>query len=141
MSLEHLSEALRERLEEDAHLLRAAARFVVEKILAAAETRARQSRAAPTPAQRTARRAQEAAQVTKLVEKVREVAVLDMPMPNGQQLRFCRGSEVALWGAGFSRIAAKVGPDCLVGEVVTEAEAAAWARHEIETARGASRGR
>jgi hypothetical protein len=46
-----------------------------------------------------------------------------MLMPNGEKLRFCRGSEVAQWGAGFARIAEKVRPDCLVGEVLCEAEA------------------
>ena len=124
MGPERLAERLVERLEEDRHLLLNAGRFLVERIITAVETRQRQSRAAPTPAQRTARRAQEVAQVTKLVEKVREVAVLDMLMPNGKHMRFCTGEEMAAFGTAYSRIAERVGA-AMVGEVMVEAEVCA----------------
>jgi hypothetical protein len=63
-----------------------------------------------------------------LVAKVKAIAVLDMLMPNGERLRFCRGSDVARFGVGFAKIAEKVGPDCLVGEVLRENEVQALLR-------------
>jgi hypothetical protein len=59
MGVDHLTEALCGRLTEDTHLLRAAARFVVERVLVTIETRRRMSRAAPSPRERAERRVAE----------------------------------------------------------------------------------
>jgi hypothetical protein len=85
-------------------------------------------RARTTARARAEHRAQEVVQVEKLVRRV-QATVLDQIMPNGQKLRFCRGSDCAAWGEGLSKLAAlatdRGGPDCLIGEVICEVEAAA----------------
>jgi hypothetical protein len=122
---DRLAEMLVERLEEDRHLLLDAGRFLVERILAAVETRQRQSRAAPSPEQRTARKAVEREQVKTLVEKVK-AAVLDTEI-GGTKLRFHTPATVSHMSTGLARIAElateRGGPDCLIGEVVCEREA------------------
>jgi hypothetical protein len=63
--------------------------------------------------------------VQALAAKAR-AKLLDMIMPmNGKALRFCLSSEVAAWGGGFSRIAAAVPPARMIGECLTDQEAAA----------------
>ena len=111
------SNALFELLLEDEALMRAVAAFVVEKLAAAPRRRVMPSRKA-----RSEHRAQEAVQVEKLVSRVK-AAVLDMEI-GGKKLRFHTGAEVAHLGAGFVKLAERVPADCLVGEIVTEIEAA-----------------
>jgi hypothetical protein len=120
---DRLAKALVDTLLDDRDLLLDVARFVIEKIAAVTETRQRMSRAAPSPRERAARKVSEQAAVKEIAAKVK-MLVLDTIMPNGEKLRFCRGSEVAQWGAGFSLIAERVGPDCLVGEVLCERDVA-----------------
>jgi hypothetical protein len=48
--------------------------------------------------------------------------LLDSMMPNGKQMRFCTGSEMTGFSAAYQAIAAKVGPNCLVGEILVEAQ-------------------
>ena len=59
--------------------------------------------------------------MTNLVEKVREVAVLDMLMPNGVAMRYCSGTQMAAFGSAYEKIAERVGA-AMVGEVMVEAE-------------------
>jgi hypothetical protein len=111
------SAALYDLLLEDEAVARAVAAFVVEKLAAAPRRRAR-----TTARARAEHRAQEAVQVEKLVSRVK-AAVLDMEI-GGKKLRFHTGAEVAHLGAGFVKLAERVPADCLVGEIVTEIEAA-----------------
>jgi hypothetical protein len=124
-STARLGELLFELLLEDQVLVRAVATFVVGKLAAAAPRTAAapRRRVMPSPKERAEHQVAEKA-VKEIAAKVKAALVLDTLMPNGERLRFCRGSEVAQWGVGFSRIAEKVGPDCLVGEVLCEREAA-----------------
>jgi hypothetical protein len=124
MGEERLAEALAERIEEDRRLLLDASRVLVRQALTT-ETivRRRRRQDGRTPEERSQRRIAAKAEVKKLVEKVREVAVLDMVV-DGKALRFLTGAEVARLGAGFSKLAERVPADALVGEIVTEAEAA-----------------
>jgi hypothetical protein len=118
-----LTAALIDRLEESADVRAVVARFVVFTLAADAAGRDRRRAVQPTPQQRESHRieARKVAQV--VVAKVAERIVLDMTMPNNKRLRFCTGQEVAAFGIAFAKIAEKVGPDCLVGEKLTEAEA------------------
>jgi hypothetical protein len=68
--------------------------------------------------------------VEQIVEQVNAMAVLDLLMPNGQRLRFCTGSDVAQWGAGFAKLAERVPSAAYVGECVTEVECAALLKVE-----------
>jgi hypothetical protein len=124
---DQLAELLATLLTEDGDLLLEAATFVVKKFVAAAEAQARRREAAPSGRERIARKVTEQAAVAEIVEKVK-AAVLDLPVTlvNGEQnkLRFATGGELAQLGAAYQRIAERVG-DCMVGEVLTEAEAAA----------------
>ena len=69
-----------------------------------------------------------------IAANVKEQVVLDMTITliNGEQkkLRFTTGGELAKLGSAYSRLAERVGADCLVGEVLTEAEAAALLKVE-----------
>jgi hypothetical protein len=72
--------------------------------------------------------------VQELAAKVKEQVALDLPITlmSGETklLRFCSGAEIARLGSVYSKIAEKVGADCLVGEVLTEAEAQALLKTE-----------
>ena len=118
-----LVEMLVERLEEDRHLLVDAGRYLVQRMLAAAETHVRQSRAAPSPELRAERQAIEKAAVTALAAKVRG-SVLDMIIGE-KALRDMTGQEVAKLGAGFTRLASRIPAGARVGDCVNEAQAAA----------------
>jgi hypothetical protein len=120
---DRLVEMLVERLEEDRHLLVDAGRCLVQKMLAAFETRVRQSRAAPSPVERAERQAAEKSAVTALAAKVRG-SVLDM-MIGEKALRDMTGAEVGRLGLGFQRLASRIPPGARVGDCVSESQAAA----------------
>jgi hypothetical protein len=120
---DRLVEMLVERLEEDRRLLLDAGRYLVQKVLAAAETRVRQSRAAPSPELRAERQAAEKAAVTALAAKVRG-SVLDM-LIGEKSLRDMTGAEVARLGVAFTRLASRVPPSARVGDCLSESQAAA----------------
>jgi hypothetical protein len=93
--------------------------------MAVAEAREAQHRASSARV-RARRIAEDKIAVKAIVAKVREVALLDMPVAllNGatKALRFCLGRELAELGAAYARIAEKVEPDEMIGERLTEAE-------------------
>jgi hypothetical protein len=121
-------------LREDDDLLLEACRFVASKTLMAIAAQQRRQQAAPSGRERIARKAVERQEVQAIAAKVKEQVVLDMTITliNGEQkkLRFTTGSELAKLGSAYSRLAERVGADCLVGEVLTEAEAAALLKVE-----------
>jgi hypothetical protein len=122
MGQERLVEALAERVEEDRRLLLDACAVLVRQTISTIETtRRRRHQDGRTPEERTQRRAAAVAEVTKLAEKVREVAMLDMLMPNGTAMRFCTGTQMAVFGSAYEKIAERVGA-AMVGEVMVEAE-------------------
>jgi hypothetical protein len=94
------SAALCALLLGDEAVARAIADFVVERFAAAPRRRVM-----PSAKERAEHQVAEKAAVKEIAAKVKAALVLDTLMPNGERLRFCRGSEVAQWGAGFSRIA------------------------------------
>jgi hypothetical protein len=117
-----IAQALEEMLEDDPPLLRAAARFILDRIPAVR---------APSVTERTARqsaRAVEKAAVQKLAIAARQQIVLDtmVTLATGEQkqLRYCLGSEIGQLGALYSRLAERVGPTSMIGEVLVEAEVA-----------------
>lgn len=110
---------LMEKLESDPQLLQAAAIVLVHAtmVLRRAVQQADRHR---TPAARAHRREEVAALVVKAKAKLLDVV---MPM-NGKALRFCLSSECASWGGGFARLAAAVPPARMLGECLTDHEAA-----------------
>ena len=59
--------------------------------------------------------------VSAEVERVkRQIISLAFIMPNGKELGDCLGREVASFGSGFQRIAAKVDPDDRVRDALTD---------------------
>jgi hypothetical protein len=122
---DRLAEMVCDRLEEDRHLLLAASRLLVHQIVAAAEAREPQRRAASAPV-RVRREAVNRVEVRRAVAKVREAALLDLPVTllsgETKQLRYCLGRELSELGTAFSRIAERVEPDEMLGERLTEAE-------------------
>lgn len=114
-----LAELLVTRLAEDGDLLLEAATFVVNKTLMAIAAQQRRQQAAPNTRQRAERKVTEQAAVAEIVEKVK-LAVLDLPITlmsgETKKLRFTTGSELAKLGSAYSRLAERVGADCLVGE-------------------------
>jgi hypothetical protein len=59
----------------------------------------------------------------RLTEHVREEAeriLLDLEMPNGKPLRDCTGRDCARFGGWYQRLADRVGPRKLVGNVLSE---------------------
>jgi hypothetical protein len=65
--------------------------------------------------------------VRAIAAKVREVALLDLVMPNAKAMRFCTGEEMAAFGKAYEKIAERVGA-AMVGEVMVEAEVKALRR-------------
>jgi DNA polymerase II large subunit len=122
-----LAECLVTVLSEDADLLLEASRFIIEKISAAIDAQQRRQQAAPNTRQRAERKVTEQAAVAEIVEKVR-LAVLDMTvmLVNGEmkKLRFVTGAELAGLGAAYTKLAAAIPPDAMLGECLTESEAA-----------------
>ena len=81
---------------------------------------AAQSEAAERRPSRAARRAAEHKEVQEIAAKVRELALLDLVMPNGVAMRLCTGAQMADFGSMYQTIATKVGPANLVGEILCE---------------------
>jgi hypothetical protein len=113
-----IAQALEEMLEDDPALLRAAARFILDRIPAAR---------APTASERVARqsaRTAEKAVVQALAAKARQQIMLDtmVTLLSGETkaLRFCFGHELASLGNAYSRLAAQVPGDVMAGEVLVE---------------------
>jgi hypothetical protein len=100
-------------------------RFAVEKIGNAIEARQRRQQAAPSGRERAARKVTEQAAVAEIVEQVK-ATVLDLPsmLGNGEQKRFVTGGELAQLGTAYTRLAAAIPPGAMLGECLTEAEAA-----------------
>jgi hypothetical protein len=66
------------------------------------------------------RKAEDAAAVAKLVAGIKGKALLKSKMLNGRMLRDCTGFECAHFGGWYQRIAARVGNDQRVGDVLSE---------------------
>src|SRR5262249_49845181 len=94
---DRLAEWLVEMIDEDRALLRVAAQFVVDKLIAGLEGRERQRHAASAPARRE-REAATRATVKAVAAKVRAVVFLDLTMPNGVAMRFCTGTQMGAFG-------------------------------------------
>lgn len=64
--------------------------------------------------------------IVEAIEKIRTIVLLDLVQPNGKKLRDCTGADVRAFEAQmpswFKAIAAKVKPEEIVGEVLSEAE-------------------
>ena len=54
-----------------------------------------------------------------LVESIKN-QMLDLPMPNGKEMRACTGAEMAKFGNRYQKIAERVGKNKFVGHVLTE---------------------
>jgi hypothetical protein len=109
-------------IEEDPVLLHCAVRFIIDRFPAAR---------APSVTERVVRqsaRAAEKAAVQEIAAKARQQIVLDtmVTLVSGEQkqFRYCLGAEIGHLGAAFGRIAERVGPTSMVGEVLVEAEVA-----------------
>jgi hypothetical protein len=122
-----LAEMLVTVLSEDADLLLQASHFIVEKIGAAIDAQVRRREAAERRPSRAARRVAEKAIAEQVVEKV-AVAVLDLPIVllsgETKQLRFTTGAELAGLGSAYTRLAAAVPADVMLGEVLDDQQAA-----------------
>jgi hypothetical protein len=49
-----------------------------------------------------------------------QILFLNLEMPNGKRMRYCTGADMAKFGAGYARIAKKVGSTKMVGSVLDE---------------------
>jgi hypothetical protein len=120
-----LGQLLAQRIEDDGDLLEAGALYLAHDAMVAEQ--ARKSRAAPTPRARAARRVVEEKAVAEITAKAREIILLDTPVMllSGERklLRYCFGRELGQLGAAYSRIAAAVPPDAMIGEVLCEEQA------------------
>ncbi len=115
-----LAELLIERMLEDRAVLEAAARYAIETAVPArAGLDARLQLRSPRPEQRARERAEMRTAASAVAAKV---VLLNLPMPNGKPMRACTGAEMAGFGAGYARIAEKVGTANLVGAVLSEAQ-------------------
>jgi hypothetical protein len=108
-----LTELVVAYLRDHAEVLAVLARRLVHSALTA------QRRADRRPADRDRDREDARA----VARQIKVAIVLDMLCPNGKRLRFCTGAEVGAFGRAFTRIAAHVGDDQFVGEVLIESEA------------------
>ena len=116
---DQIASLLATELEVDHDLLRAAAAVLVHSTITMRHAQ-EQTEKHRTPAARAHRREE----VEKLAAKAK-AKLLDLVMPMNQKaLRFCLSSEVATWGGGFARIAAAVPASRMIGEVLTDQEAA-----------------
>jgi hypothetical protein len=103
-----------ERLREDDDYFLAAAEYAFDNALGAL-------RKPELTAKQKADRATKAAAFAKLVGKIKAgIVLLKLRMPNGKVLAKCTGAECSHFGGWFSRVAAEVGPNNLVGDVLDE---------------------
>lgn len=80
--------------------------------------------------ERSARRNEAAAREEGAVKRAKALIggrLLDFVMPNGKPLRNCTGAECTQAGGFFSKIGKRVGPDSIVGDVLSEIDIAAMA--------------
>jgi hypothetical protein len=111
------------RLRQDDDALRAAAEYIVETTLEARhKLDQRLNRRPASPQQNELARAATAAIVDATAKKVLLLALI---MPNGLPMHANSGKDMASYGHAFRRIAARLRPDELVGNVLTEADVAA----------------
>ncbi|MGP0085785.1 MAG: hypothetical protein ACLP0B_19490 [Steroidobacteraceae bacterium] len=113
-----LVELLIDRLQSDQAALVAAARYLISTIIVPARAgldAQLQKRTAP-PEQKARERAQVRTAASAVAARV---LLLNLVMPNGKPMRACSGEEMAGFGAGYARIAEKVG-NALVGAVLDE---------------------
>jgi hypothetical protein len=111
---------LAERMQNDRAVREAAALYVIKMAVplrACFDTRL-QLRSAPAEQQARERAGMHTAAATAAAQ----VLLLNLAMPNGKPMRLCTGAEMAGFGAGYARIAEKVGKANLVGAVLTEAQ-------------------
>ena len=74
-------------------------------------------------AEQKKRSAKERAEVDKMKLKITKRA-LELVMPNGKSLGKCSGAECTAFGGWYAKIAERVGPDRLVGDVLTNKDLA-----------------
>ncbi len=122
---EKLGQYLMTAVSENDDLLLECCQFVCTRIGATIDARARRQQAAPSGRERIARKAAERQEVQEIAAKVKELALLDLIMPNGVAMRLCTGAQMADFGSMYQTIATKVGPANLVGEVLCEADCVA----------------
>jgi hypothetical protein len=126
---DQLAQLLVGKLLGDRELMLEAGRLLVEKVLAAAQARQKRSAAQPGTRARAERRVADQVEVKAIAAKVKATLLLDTVVTllsgESKQLRFVTGRELAELGGAYARIAEKVGPECLVGEVICESEAKA----------------
>jgi len=129
---ELLFERFQQAISEDAEYLEAIQRYffinnynavMTELRGEAAEGQRSTGFAAPaTVATSMARRIEREATVSAGVERAtRQIALLFLTMPNGKAMRYCTGTEMAKFGAGYAKIAKRAGSKT-VGEVLNEDE-------------------
>lgn len=64
--------------------------------------------------------ARERQQIDEIKQRVVNMVLLDLVLPNGKRLRECTFAEVAKAGGWFAKIAKKGKPNQIVGKVLTE---------------------
>jgi hypothetical protein len=107
------------RLREDDDYFLAAGAYAFDNALRAL----RREQQRPTAAQKAAaasKRAQEAAEHARMVSRIKVKVLLNILTPNGKKLRACTGEECQHFGGWYQRIAEKIGPTQLVGDVLKE---------------------
>jgi len=104
-----------ERLREDDDYFLAAAEYAFDNAMRAFHKKQKRRPAAKQTAKSAAVHA-------KLVAQIKGRVLLKLKMPNGKELRNCTGDECNHFGGWFKRIAARIGPDNRVGDVLSEAE-------------------
>jgi hypothetical protein len=109
---ERIAERLLEQMDEDHDLMRAAAGFIVERVVL---------RQHVSPKARAERQVAEKAAVRAIAGKVRETVLLDLVMPNGAAMRFNTGTQMGAYGKAYEKIAERAGA-AMVGEVMVESE-------------------
>jgi hypothetical protein len=124
---DELSQFLMTAVSEGDDLLLEVCRFAVGRTLMAIAAQQRRQQAAPNTRQRAERKIAETKAVAEIVERVK-ATVLDLPVMliNGEtkKLRFTTGAELAGLGSAYTRLAAAIPPDAMLGECLTESEAA-----------------
>jgi hypothetical protein len=113
---ELLAKLFRERAENEREFLDAAVSYAVANTFNSLQ-RAVKNQAV---ARRTTEETQAAAKV--LIATATQAILLNLEMPNGKRLRYCTGAEVGKFGAGYTKIAKKVGATNMVGSVLNEQE-------------------
>ena len=130
-----LVEIFAERMLNDGDVRMAAAIFLVKAV----GTQKGQRNRRATALEKTRREAEIRARVDVAVEAVK-LRVLDLVMPNSLTMRQCTGQQMVEFGGAYQRIGERIGPDRIVGQVLSEREAAAILR-EDGRGEGRSKGR